>query len=276
MKGIYKIVEKIVVIGDIHADYEILLAVLKKASLINNKLKWIGGKTYLVMIGDLVDGKARIDNWTGDSDIKVINFLGKLIKQAKHKGGDVIILLGNHEFMNIRGNFNYSGSNGIKQMGGELNRLKYFNNQFFSFAKKCFLAVNIGGWIFCHAGIVPEISKKYSISKLNAMLSNFLSNQMNLHEDNVFFEIISGENGILTTREFGTNNINCKRLVSTLENLNANHMVVGHTVQEKVNDICNKKLWRVDVGLSRAFGNNPRKNLGFLVIYDFGKKMKIF
>jgi len=276
MKGIYKMVEKIVVIGDIHADYEILLAVLKKAGLINDKLEWIGGKTYLVMIGDLVDGKARIDNWNGDSDIKVINFLGKLIKHAKRKGGDVIILLGNHEFMNIRGNFNYSGSNGIKQMGGELNRLKYFNNQFLSFANKCFLAVNIGGWIFCHAGIVPEISKKYSIPKLNVMLFKFLSNQMNLHEDNVFFDIISGENGILTTREFGANNINCKRLISTLENLNANHMVVGHTVQEKVNDICNKKLWRVDVGLSRAFGNNRKKNLGFLVIYDFGKKMKIF
>jgi hypothetical protein len=252
------------------------LAVLKKAGLINDKLEWIGGKTYLVMIGDLVDGKARIDDWNGDSDIKVINFLGKLIKLAKRKGGDVIILLGNHEFMNIRGNFNYSGSNGIKQMGGELKRLKYFNNQFLSFAKKCFLAVNIGGWIFCHAGIVPEISKKYSIPKLNAMLHKFLSTQMNLHEDSVFFEIISGENGILTTREFGTNNINCKRLISTLENLNANHMVIGHTVQEKVNDICNKKLWRVDVGLSRAFGNNPRKNLGFLLIYDFGKKMKIF
>jgi predicted transcriptional regulator len=178
--------------------------------------------------------------------------------------------------MNIRGNFNYSGSNGIKQMGGELNRLKYFNNQFLSFANKFFLAVNIGGWIFCHAGIVPEISKKYSIPKLNAMLFKFLSNQMNLHEDNIFFDIISGENGILTTREFGANNINCKRLISTLENLNANHMVVGHTVQEKVNDICNKKLWRVDVGLSRAFGNNRKKNLGFLVIYDFGKKMKVF
>ena len=276
MKGIYKMVEKIVVIGDIHADYEILLAVLKKAGLINDKLEWIGGKTYLVMIGDLVDGKARIDNWNGDSDIKVINFLGKLIKKAKRKGGDVIILLGNHEFMNIRGNFNYSGSNGIKQMGGELKRLKYFNSKFLSFANKCFLAVNIGGWIFCHAGIVPEISKKYSIPKLNTMLVKFLSNQMNLHEDNVFFEIISGENGILTTREFGINNINCKRLLATLENLNANHMVVGHTVQEKVNDICNKKLWRVDVGLSRAFGNNHKKNLGFLVIYDSGKKMKIF
>ena len=276
MKGIYKMVEKIVVIGDIHADYEILLAVLKKAGLINDKLEWIGGKTYLVMIGDLVDGKARIDNWNGDSDVKVINFLGKLIKKAKRKGGDVIILLGNHEFMNIRGNFNYSGDHGIREMGGELNRLKYFNSKFLSFANKCFLAVNIGGWIFCHAGIVPEISKKYSIPKLNTMLVKFLSNQMNLHEDNVFFEIISGENGILTTREFGINNINCKRLLATLENLNANHMVVGHTVQEKVNDICNKKLWRVDVGLSRAFGNNHKKNLGFLVIYDSGKKMKIF
>jgi len=276
MKGVYKMVEKIVVIGDIHADYEILLAVLKKAQIINEKLEWIGGKTYLVMIGDLVDGKARIDNWNGDSDLKVIHFLGKLLKQSKRKGGDVIILLGNHEFMNIRGNFTYSGSNGIKQMGGELNRLKYFNSQFRLFAMKCFLAVNIGGWIFCHAGIVPEISKKYTIPKLNAILQKFLSNQMNIQEDSIFFNIISGDNGILTTREFGTDNINCKRLSATLENLNANYMVVGHTVQNKVNQVCNKKLWRVDVGLSRAFGNNNRKNLGFLVIYDFGKKMKIF
>jgi hypothetical protein len=276
MKGIYKMVEKIVVIGDIHADYQVLIAVLKKAGLINDKLEWIGGKTYLVMIGDLVDGKARVDNWTGDSDLKVINFLSKLMKLAKRKGGDVIILLGNHEFMNIRGNFTYSGDNGIQEMGGELKRLKYFNNQFRKFAKKCYLAVNIEGWIFSHAGIPPEISKKYSIVKLNTMLQKFLSNEMNLHEDNMFFDIISGENGILTTREFGTNNINCKRLSSSLENLKANHMVIGHTVQEKVNEVCNKKLWRVDVGLSRAFGNNSRKNLGFLVIYDFGKKMKIF
>lgn len=276
MKGIYKIIEKIVVIGDIHADYEILLAILKKAGLINDKLEWIGGKTYLVMIGDLVDGKARIDNWTGDSDLKVINFLEKLIKKAKQKGGDVIILLGNHEFMNIQGNFSYSGDHGIKEMGGELKRLKYFNNQFRKFAKKCYLAVNIGGWIFSHAGIPPEISKKYSIPKLNAILQKFLSNEMSLHEDNIFFDIISGENGILTTREFGLNNINCKRLLATLSNLKAEHMVIGHTVQRKVNYICNNKLWRVDVGLSRAFGNNNQKNLGFLVIYDYGKKMKIF
>jgi len=276
MKGIYKMVEKIVVIGDIHADYEVLIAVLKKAGLINDKLEWIGEKTYLVMIGDLVDGKARVDNWTGDSDLKVINFLSKLIKLAKRKGGDVIILLGNHEFMNIRGNFSYSGDHGIQEMGGELKRLKYFNNQFRKFAKKCYLVVNIEGWIFSHAGIPPEISKKYSISKLNAMLHKFLSNEMSLHEDNVFFNIINGENGILTTREFGFNNVNCKRLSLSLQNLKANHMVIGHTVQEKVNEVCNKKLWRVDVGLSRAFGNNSRKNLGFLVIYESGKKMKIF
>jgi hypothetical protein len=276
MRGIYKMVEKIVVIGDIHADYEMLLAVLKKSELINDKLEWSGGKTYLVMIGDLVDGKARIDNWKGDSDLNVINYLNKLIRQAKRKGGDVIILLGNHEFMNIRGNFSYSGNHGIKEMGGELKRLKYFNNQFRAFGLKCFLSVNIGGWIFSHAGIPPEISKKYSIPKLNSLLRKFLISEMSLNEENIFFDIISGDNGILTTREFGTNDVNCKRLTTTLGNLNADHMVIGHTVQEKVNEICNKKLWRVDVGLSRAFGNNNRKRLGFLIIYDYGKKMKIF
>jgi len=276
MKGIYKIVEKIVVIGDIHADYETLLLILKKAGLINDNLEWDGRKAYLVVIGDLVDGKARIDNWNGDSDLKVINYLKKLMVQAKKKGGDVIILLGNHEFMNIKGNFTYSGNRGIKEMGGEMERLKYFNNQFREFALKCFLAVNIGGWIFCHAGISPEISKKYNITKLNSLLKKYLFQKMSQTDEDIFYDIISGNNGILTTREFGTGNINCNRVNATLSNLKGNHMVVGHTVQEKINEVCNKKLWRVDVGLSRAFGNNNRKRLGFLLIYDYGKKMKIF
>ena len=273
--GFFKIPEKIVVIGDIHADYETLIKTLQYAGLINKKLEWVGKKTHLVVIGDLVDGKNRVGDWTNDSDIRVINFLEKLMSSANKVGGKVVILLGNHEFMNMAGNFSYSGLKGIKEMGGENGRSKYFRGEFKQFAKKCYLAVQYDDWIFCHAGIAPEISKKYSIHDLNTLLLLYLDNKMNDSIKNRFVEIISGMHGILTTREFGVDEVDCARLNKTLTNYRANHMVVGHTVQKHINSLCNHKLWRVDVGLSRAFGENNKKRISSLLISDHGKKMKI-
>ena len=30
-------------------------------------------------------------------------------------------------------------------------------------------------------------------------------------------------------------------------------MIIGHTVQDKLNSICDDRIWRIDLGLSRAF-----------------------
>jgi len=273
--GIFKIPEKLVVIGDIHADYDTLLKTLQYSGLINKKIEWTGRKTHLLIIGDLVDGKSRVGEWKNDSDLKVIYLLDKLMTLSEKKGGKVIILLGNHEFMNMAGNFSYSGKRSTKEMGGENERLKYFTGDFIEFAKKCYLVVKYRDWIFCHAGISPEISKKYSIQNLNQMLHLYLTNNMTESIKNKFIKIISGVNGILTTREFGNNNVDYKRLNKTLEIYEANHMVVGHTVQPYINSLCNNKLWRVDVGLSKAFGENNKKRISFLLIYDYGNKTKI-
>lgn len=274
--GIFKMPEKLLVIGDIHADYESFIFTLKKSGMVNNKLQWVGRKTYLVIMGDLVDGKSRVGNWSGDSDVKVVNLIERLMVAAKKKGGMVIVLLGNHEFMNIRGNFNYSGESGIKEMGGENGRKRYFKTKFKKFGKSCYLAVKIGDWVFCHAGIPPEISLLYTIPELNILSLRFFNNLLKPNEEKNFFEIISGDNGILTTREFGIDPVNCRRLNISLQQLKAKYMVVGHTVQTMINSVCNTKLWRVDVGLSRAFGENYKKRVGFLVIHDFGKKIKVF
>jgi hypothetical protein len=273
--GLFKIPEKLVVVGDIHADYETLIKTLQYAGLINKKLEWTGKKTHLIVIGDLVDGKNRVGDWTNDSDIKVIHFLDKLMGSASKTGGKVVILLGNHEFMNMSGNFSYSGIKGTKEFGGENGRTKYFRGDFKQFAKKCYLAVQYDDWIFCHAGIPPEISKKYSINDLNTLLLLYLDNRMNDDIKEKFVQIISGPHGILTTREFGMDEVNCSRLTKTLSNYRANHMVVGHTVQKHINSMCNHKLWRVDVGLSRAFGENNKKRISSLLIHEHGKKAKI-
>ena len=48
---------RIIAIGDIHGDYAIFIELLKLAKVINNKLEWIGKDTYVIQLGDTLDGK---------------------------------------------------------------------------------------------------------------------------------------------------------------------------------------------------------------------------
>ena len=47
-------------------------------------------------------------------------------------------------------------------------------------------------------------------------------------------------------------------------------MIVGHTVQEQgINSKCDRKIWKVDTGMSDAFGTNGK--IQVLEILDNGK-----
>ena len=92
-------VHRIVVIGDVHGDYERYIALLKLNGLVNERLKWQGGKTHLVQLGDVPD--------RGPDSLKIIKHLMKLEKQATRKGGYVHSLIGNHEVMNISGDLRF-------------------------------------------------------------------------------------------------------------------------------------------------------------------------
>ena len=93
-------VERIVALGDVHGDYDALVAVLRDAGVIDAKSKWTGGKTHLVQTGDLLD--------RGAESRKVMDLFIVLEKQAVKAGGRVHSLLGNHEAMNIYGDLRYT------------------------------------------------------------------------------------------------------------------------------------------------------------------------
>ncbi len=50
----------------------------------------------------------------------------------------------------------------------------------------------------------------------------------------------------------------CRFLEETLERLEVERMVVGHTVQkEGISQACGGKIWRIDVGLAEHYGGRP-------------------
>jgi len=86
-------VEKIVAVGDLHGDYENFITILRGTKLIDKKNRWIGGKTHLVQIGDVMD--------RGPDAKKIFDLLMRLEKEAEEAGGKVHALIGNHEEYNI-------------------------------------------------------------------------------------------------------------------------------------------------------------------------------
>ena len=88
-------IDKTIVIGDIHGDYESFLKILKGTGVIDQELRWAAGKTHLVQTGDVMD--------RGDDARKIFDLLIRLEKEAEEAGGMVHVLLGNHEEMNLTG-----------------------------------------------------------------------------------------------------------------------------------------------------------------------------
>ena len=86
---------RIVAIGDIHGAYDELRSILLEAKLIDPEENWAGGDAILVQTGDFLD--------RGDDSIRVALWLMELQQQALEDGGEVVVLLGNHESMNLMG-----------------------------------------------------------------------------------------------------------------------------------------------------------------------------
>jgi hypothetical protein len=88
--------ERVYGIGDIHGGYDALVSILGKTGLVDEKTDWSGGGACLVQTGDIVD--------RGERSREVLDLLMKLEAQA---GGRLIVLLGNHEVMNLTGDLRY-------------------------------------------------------------------------------------------------------------------------------------------------------------------------
>ena len=91
--------EVLMAIGDIHGDFDDFTLLLKRVGLVDAALHWSGGKTTLVQTGDLLD--------RGPKGRQVMDLLMSLEKEAATAGGEVRVLLGNHEVMNILGDLRY-------------------------------------------------------------------------------------------------------------------------------------------------------------------------
>lgn len=253
--------ERLVIIGDIHGDIKRFKNILIDANIINNNIEWIAEppNTIVIQMGDQIDSLNRTEDndWEVIEDIEMLKFTDLLDKIAGKKGGKMISLIGNHEFMNIVGNYSYVSNKSIANNEKRRRDLFKEGGQLSTILSKRPIIVKIGGLLFCHAGLKIFhlfILNKHNkdVSYLNELWKSFALTK-NISGDanrEIFSKIILEDDGILWTRNLNTE----EELNIMLKSLSCNYMFVGHSVVDNIKFI-NNNLWYTDTGISRAFGN---------------------
>ena len=292
LESSFKKYKRIISIGDIHGDFDVFIKSLLLGGVIDINNKWISSNTIVIQLGDQVDSVraelvAKKKEFGRFSFFKINNLIKKLDKQARKKNSRIVSLLGNHEIMNLIGDFRYTGNTELLQTTDDINssekdmienRKKYFlknKDLRLDFACNRNMIIKIGSWLFVHGGLILEIIKEYNIEQINKIASNFiLGKKMNPIDIKKILDY--NPKSPIWNRDFGVNNVDCKYLYKTLKFLNLKHMVIGHTIQSKgINSKCSNSLWRIDIGLSNRKFSNDIDNVEVLEIIDDGVEINV-
>jgi hypothetical protein len=272
--------DRLIIIGDIHGDIKRLKNILLDAKIINNNIEWIAepNNTIVVQMGDQVDSLNRdesIPDWEVLEDIEVLYFTDLLDKMALSKGGRFISIVGNHEFMNVIGNFSYVSRKSLNNDLVKRQNLFKPKGTLSPILCKRPIILKIGDLLFCHAGLTLDhinLLKKYDkdISYINKIWRNFVLHSNVLKEDKELFDkILLDFEGILWTRNLNSP----KELKTMINNLGCSFMFVGHTVMNGVK-LYENSVWYTDTGISRAFGTNNYQYLEIIGHHIYIKEIK--
>mmetsp|Transcript_12607 Transcript_12607/g.35169 ORF Transcript_12607/g.35169 Transcript_12607/m.35169 type:complete len:409 (-) Transcript_12607:1856-3082(-) len=264
---------RVVAIGDVHGDLQKTVAALKLAGVLSISAEgapvWCGGDTVVVQLGDILD--------RGDHEIQILHLFLRLKEQAKEQGGDVFLLNGNHESLNICGDFRYVTSGGFvesarvaglpPEMAGKFQAQLKARVALFApggpIARELansYTALQINDTVFAHGGIMPH-HVDYGLGRLNDEMSRWMRGEEGARSP---MAAMGSPDSVLWCREYSREiwktqvdrSRSCALLSKVLNQLSANQMVVGHTPQEMgCNCECNGRIWRIDVGMSSGVCN---------------------
>jgi hypothetical protein len=117
------------------------------------------------------------------------------------------------------------------------------------------VAAVVGDSVFVHGGLLPE-HLEYGIERINREVRAWMRGTVRQPPPSV-----ASERSLVWVRDYSLDPVSpatCEVLAKVLKQLNVARMVVAHTVQKTgISSACDDRVYRIDVGLSRYYGNGP-------------------
>ena len=266
-KSTYTDGNPIIAISDIEGGYKTFRDFLINSKVIDKNLNWTFGKGHLVLVGDFVD--------RGWSVTQVLWFIYKLEQDAIKHGGYVHFIIGNHELKNMQGDYGATAEKYLA-VGNILGKVQseFYNPN--SFLGKWMSSKNaierINGNLFAHGGIHPDVAdSKLTLDEINQVIqSNYYKPYYPKKEKTIAQLLTSTKTGICWYRGYFKDDLTQEQVDRGLHKFKAKAIVVGHTLQSKVNKTYNGKVIGIDVFHPKDYHKNwpSGKSEGLLIEGD--------
>ncbi len=237
----------IVAVGDLHADLGSAKKAFATAGITNANGEWILKDAIVVQTGDLTD--------RGPDGKSLLDWIQTLERQAVEHNSEFVVLLGNHEVMNLQGDWRYVSRADVLGFGGVDARKKAFSMQekgeIATWLRNKDAVVQIGDTVFVHGGVSRDYARPAT-----ALSSDVWAAMLGVGDRRIL-----GESGPLWYRGYWnhTEEQACQEAQFVLSTMGATRMVMGHTTQRdgQIRARCNGTLFAIDTGISQHYGEHP-------------------
>jgi hypothetical protein len=236
---------RVVAIGDLHADPEAARTTLRIAGLMDDQGHWVGGDAVLIQTGDVTD--------KGPSSSGVTRLLSALQSEAPKSGGKVIGVLGNHEMMNLLGDWRGVTPADLSEFESPAARMTDLNKDgsMGRWIRNARMVVIHERVLYCHGGVSAEMAELGS-----ERLTGITAADVAIESNRALF----GGGGPMWYRGYLLNDETeaCAEATKVLAKLGVDRMVIGHTTQRngRIRSRCGGAILGIDTGISGYAGHN--------------------
>ncbi|XP_078447403.1 calcineurin-like metallo-phosphoesterase superfamily protein [Wolffia australiana] len=296
--------ERLVAIGDLHGDLRKAKQAFALAGLVNGEERWTGGSSVAVQVGDVLDRggeeirllyllqRLKIEASRAGGALHVINGNHEVMNVALdfrfvtpeglreferwgfwYRSGVAMkrlcdgVNLPKDPFLGIPDSFPDVKEEFVEGIRARIAALRPDGPISGRFLVQNQTVLVIGDSVFVHGGLLRN-HVEYGIERLNEEVRDWIKGDKRWMPN-----YLRGRDSLVWLRRFSDGpDCDCTHLEDVLSTIpGAKRMVMGHTIQERINGVCSNRAIRVDVGLSKGCTNGLPEVLEILE----GKQLRV-
>lgn len=236
--------KRIMAISDIEGNFVAFKGLLVANQVIDEHYNWVFGDGHLVLVGDFFDRGLNVT--------ECLWLIYDLEQKAEQFGGQVHFILGNHEIMNLSGNYRYVRNKYLDNtfLIQENYKSWYSNTELGRWLRTKNIAEKIGPILFVHGGLSLDLlNLQLPLDSLNSLSRPYYdrSELARTSSNATLKTIFENPTSPFWYRGYIRETANQNEIDQALSQYSVQNIVVGHTIVPEIRTFYEQKVIGIDV-----------------------------